>query len=104
MERQKNKKTGILDRIRSALVKNDMLSAIPEDYRIEMHGKKGESRVLIGGVRRILACNSECVVLQSKAERFCFNGTRLECLCYERGIAEISGIISSLSIEGEVGV
>ena len=103
MKGQKNKKQGFLERVRAAFTKNEMLLPSVFGYRIEMHGTKKQSRALVSGVRRILVCTGACVCLEVREENLCFFGEQLECLCYESGIAEISGTIKGFSIGEEAG-
>lgn len=97
MDRKKGKKKGILERARGMLVRGEILEKPPVGYRIEMQGQGACARVLVSGARRILTCESEQVVLEIKEKRLSFCGEGLECLCYEGGIAGISGDIKAIS-------
>ena len=101
METQKNRRPRVSSRIRSFLLKSEMPQTPPSGYRIELFGRKRVSRALVSGVRRILVCNGEQVVLETKEERLFFGGLGLECLCYEGGVAEIYGDIRGFSFDEE---
>ena len=100
MKRQKNRKQGLFDRIGSLLMKSELPQRPPSGYRIELFGRKTQARTLISGATRILICTHEQVVLEVGEKKLSFSGEGLECLCYEGGIAEISGDIKGFSFLG----
>lgn len=97
MEKQKNKKQGFVERIRSLFIQGEIPQRPPAGYRIELFGQKNQTRVLVSGARRILICSDEQVVLETKEKMLCFNGEGLDFLCYEGGVAEICGDVKSFS-------
>ena len=102
MEKRKYKKHGLFSKIGNALEKNAMPVGAPFGYRIELVGQKEHSRVLISGARRILICTDEQIVVEAKEKQIRFLGKGLDCLCYDGGVAEISGNIGVVSLsEGE---
>ena len=101
MGTKKQKKRSFSSRMRELFMKSEMPQPIASGYRIEMFGQKQLSRALVCGTRRILACDAERVVLETKEECLNFIGKELECLCYEGGIAEIYGDIRGFSLGKE---
>ena len=104
MEGRKTKKQRLFEGMRTFIIKNEMPCCPPSGYRIEILGQKDRSRVLVSGARRILVCESEQVILKIKERQIRFHGVGLECLCYEGGVAEISGDIRGFSLSGADGV
>ena len=104
MEGHKNKKHRLPARLQAAFIKTDMPLAPPSGYRIELSGRKRQSRVLVSGAHRILVCSGEQIVLETRDGKISFDGVDLDCLCYEGGVAEILGFVRSFSLLGEEGV
>lgn len=104
MRRHKSKREGLFERMRSVWIGAELPIEPLSGYRIELVGRKLQSRALVSGARRILVCNGAQVVLETKEQRICFDGADLDCLCYEGGVAEIFGSIKGFSLNGLEGI
>ena len=58
---------------------------------------RGQSRVEVGGVKKIGSYSTECVVLVMSKGTISVCGERLECIFYRRGEAAVEGKILSVS-------
>ena len=104
MGRHKIKKQGVIERIRMAMTRSEVPLEPMAGYRVELRGRRAHSRALVSGAKRILICTDAQIVLETREERLCFEGSSLDCLCYEGGIAEILGCIKGFSLLGREDV
>ncbi|MBR4872428.1 MAG: YabP/YqfC family sporulation protein [Clostridia bacterium] len=58
---------------------------------------KGRSRVEVGGVEKIVAYETEQVILALRKGTVSVTGARLECIFYRRGEAAVEGQIHAVS-------
>lgn len=88
-------------RLLARLTWEDAPSLLGVGYRIEIEGEgTGASRVLIGGVQRILVATDGEVVLLLAGVRLSLRGAELVCLSLEGRLVEICGKILEISFLG----
>ena len=97
VKRRKNR-GGRLSRLGSLIFGSEILPSLGGGYRLEMVGSERGMRATVGGVRILLATNTE-VALLGRGVRLRFLGEELVCLTYEGGIAEIEGCLHTLTLE-----
>ncbi len=70
-------------------------------YRLEITGDKGEESLFISGVKRILVCTDDEVLLALPHTRLLLLGEGLVLLTYEGGMLEVRGRLKELSFGGK---
>ena len=70
-------------------------------YRLEITGDKGEVSLFISGVKRILVCTEDEVLLALGHTTLALFGEDLVLLTYEGGMLEVRGGLKELSFGGK---